>query len=122
MNKLAVVRIAPRREIKLAPASRTALTCRWVQDPRTGRLVCDWVTQDSIHDEKPGPKLRMAAKAARRSIGRRRPSSVSVRLSLMHCASVVSQTRSSKPRTAPSLTRRHLPSPCGGASRKRSYR
>ena len=61
MNKLTVVRIAPQREIKLAPAMRTTLTCRWVQDPRTGRLVCHWVAQDFIHHEKPGPKLRMAA-------------------------------------------------------------
>jgi hypothetical protein len=61
MNKLTVVRIAPRHEIKSAPASRTALTCRWVQDPRTGRLVSHWVTQDSIHAEKQRPKLRVAA-------------------------------------------------------------
>jgi hypothetical protein len=58
MNKLTVARIAPRREIKSA---RTTLTCRWVQHPRTGRLVCHWVTQDSVHDEKPRPKLPMAA-------------------------------------------------------------
>jgi hypothetical protein len=61
MNKLTVVRVAPRREIKSAPALRTALTCRWLQDPRTGRLVCRWAPQDSIDDEKPRPKLRMAA-------------------------------------------------------------
>jgi hypothetical protein len=61
MNKLTVARIAPRREIKSAPASRTTLTCRWVQHPRTGRLVCHWIAQDSIHDEKPRPKLRMVA-------------------------------------------------------------
>jgi hypothetical protein len=61
MKKLTVVLVAPPREIKSAPALRTALTCRWLQDPRTGRLVCRWANQDSIDDEKPRPKLRMAA-------------------------------------------------------------
>jgi hypothetical protein len=55
MNKLTVIRFAPRREIKLTPTLRTALTCRWVRDPRSGRLVCRWVAQDSVHAERPRP-------------------------------------------------------------------
>jgi len=59
MNALTVVRFAPRREIKVKSATGARLTCRWVKDPRSGRLVCSWLSQDP--DEKPGPRLRMAA-------------------------------------------------------------
>ena len=61
MNALTVIRFAPRREIKPALPVRNALTCRWVRDPSSGRLVCCWLAQDLVHDEIPGPGLRMAA-------------------------------------------------------------
>jgi hypothetical protein len=61
MNALTVVRFAPRREIKVKSAMGARLTCRWVKDPGSGRLVCRWLAEDPIQDEKPGPRLRVAA-------------------------------------------------------------
>ena len=61
MNALTVVRFAPRREIKRIGVAKVRLTCRWVKDPRSGRLICRWLPRDPVYDEDPGPSLRMAA-------------------------------------------------------------
>jgi hypothetical protein len=61
MNALTVIRFTPRRDIKRVGALKPQLVCRWVKDPRSRRLVCRWLALYSVHDEKPGPDLRIAA-------------------------------------------------------------
>ena len=78
MNKLTVARIAPRREIKLAPALRTALTCRWVQDTLgQDGLSAIGSRKTPFTTKSRDPSYAWRRKAASRSIGRRSPTSVS---------------------------------------------
>jgi hypothetical protein len=46
MNALTIFHsLLPRREGVKIDSARTRLTCHWVKDPRSERLICVWLSQ-----------------------------------------------------------------------------
>jgi hypothetical protein len=37
------------------------LTCRWLRDPVTGRLICSWTTQSGSREAQPPSRRSLAA-------------------------------------------------------------